>query len=171
MRIKHVKYLMIMGLIWMMFLGYSQKIKTSFGVKFGNVNGITFKYFPQRFKGLETVIGITNKRKGYRFSQMFQLHKQAKKSTSSTGWMYYGGFGIHSSYYQNITIKQIRIPKTVNYYGFGVLVGGGCQYTFKKLPISFGFDVRPMLEILTEKYAIANTWEGGMFLRAVITNW
>ncbi len=103
------------------------------GVRAGYSSGLTYKgFFLHRMTAIEAD-GYYN-RHGLNIALLYEMHAEPFQSSR---WLLFAGGGIHGG-------------KWDGELSAGVVAIGGIEYTLRKVPLNFGFDWRPMLNIYRE---------------------
>ncbi|MEN8155350.1 MAG: hypothetical protein ABFS10_00245 [Bacteroidota bacterium] len=100
------------------------------GVRAGYTSGITYKgLFLHSMNGVEIDAGYNNH--GLNLSALYVMHREV--STSSR-WLLYGGGGVFGGEWD----QEVSA---------GLVAMGGIEYVVRDLPLNFGFDWKPMINL------------------------
>jgi hypothetical protein len=123
--------------------------QTSAGFRFGLHNGITVKHFISSENALEFILGRSWGYKGYSFTCLYEIHKQAF-DVDGLFWFY--GAGGHIAWYDSNFTKGHYAYRTTSRNGWGPVIGVdgilGLEYQIKEIPFTASFDIKPAIDFI-----------------------
>jgi len=100
------------------------------GVRAGYSSGFTYKgFFLHRMSAIG--LDVLYNPNGLNISGLFLIHKEPSRKVH---WLLYGGGGPMGGTWDN-------------YFSVGIIAVAGVEYYLRDLPLTFGFDWKPMLGI------------------------
>jgi hypothetical protein len=133
MRMKRLRNPILVTTLLLPLMLQAQPYAHAGGVRAGYSSGLTYKgFFLHRMTAIEAD-GYYNQH-GLNLAALYEMHAEPFRSSRWLGW--FGG-GIYGG-------------KWDGELSTGVCAIGGIEYTLRKVPLNFGLDWRPMLNIYRE---------------------
>lgn len=126
---------------------------TAIGLRVGGTTGIDGKFFTQRSKAIEGIVGWFGN--GISFTALVERYSQVH---NANGLYIYCGGGGHLAFYDGRGRYYSYFGREVNYYrnnnlGLGINGIVGFEYRMPDgIPISFSVDIKPFIELGTGGY-------------------
>lgn len=128
---------------------YSQTYQHAIGVRVGDSPGISYKFIPNRYTGIETILHYQNYIQGVLITVLYEKHAEAFH-ISNLNWFYGAGAHIEISD-GNSEYWRDRDPGKKSVMTIGVDGIVGLEYEIGVIPITGGLDFKPFLDIIGQR--------------------
>ena len=149
-----------------------QNYEKSAGVRFGSTSGFTYKKFMTEDEAIEFI--ISGRMEGIQFTAMYLFHQPMEFSFNENFYVHYG-LGGHVGYerYDDIA-KSLSteagdafIFEDKSFFVMGVDANLGIEYRWLEVPITIGFDVKPIFNFIGMRHTRAKFWDSGISFKYV----
>jgi hypothetical protein len=130
---KTTRILLFIAFLLLSYIMHAQPYEHAGGIRAGYSSGITYKgFFLHRMSAIE--VDALYNRHGLNLSALYEFHLEPFRKSR---WLAYFGGGIFGG-------------KWEGELSTGLAVIGGMEYTLREVPLNFGLDWKPMLNIYRE---------------------
>jgi hypothetical protein len=143
---------------------------SSIGLRGGGVSGFSYKYIDDDFKAFELIFGWQED--GIRLIGMLEKYQQLATNRMANLFLFMGG-GAHTGY---VSYNTEYVYQSANGYDYYVMdkvtkpvLGAdfiiGLEYRFETIPLRFGLDYKPYIQVFGENPFRVDLWDMGFSLR------
>jgi hypothetical protein len=168
-----MRILLVVLLIGVIFTTNAQQVyEKSAGIRLGNTSGLTFKNFFTESEAIELILSGRNE--GMQFSAIYLFHQPMEFSFNENFYVHYG-LGGHIGYERFDDISKTLINATgdafvfedKSFFAMGIDASLGIEYRWLEVPITIGFDIKPMFNFIGMRHTKANFWDSGISFKYV----
>lgn len=149
-----------------------QNYEKSTGIRLGNTSGLTFKKFTTESEALELILSGRNE--GMQITALYLFHQPMEFSFNENFYVHYG-LGGHVGYERFDDIAKTLVNQTGDAFVFedksffvmGIDANLGIEYRWLEVPITIGFDVKPIFNFIGMRYTRAKFWDAGISFKYV----
>lgn len=144
----------------------------SAGLRLGNTSGLTFKKFTTEKEAIELILSGRNE--GMQFTMMYLFHQPMEFSFNENFYVHFG-LGGHLGYERFSDIAKTLTNETGDSFVFedksffvmGIDANLGIEYRWLEVPITVGFDTKPIFNFIGMRYTRASFWDAGISFKYV----
>jgi len=161
-----MKHIYILMLLCVAPGAFSQFYSKEAGVRGGYTSAITFRVYLEEALSYEAQMSYRGE--GLIFNMIRQRHQELGMDRFGN-WRFIYGFGPHAGFYRT---DRYRIIFREIYFGrkvFTPVIGfdgyAAMEYQMEEIPVSFGVDYHPFMEISLRQVFGINPWDFGIYLK------
>ena len=168
-----MRYFLALTLIGFFFVSFGQQnYEKSSGIRLGTTSGLTFKKFVTESEAIELLLSGRNE--GMQITAMYLFHQPMEFSFNENFYVHYG-LGGHVGYERFDDLSKVLINSTGDEFAFedksffvmGVDASLGIEYRWLEVPITIGFDIKPIFNFIGMRYTKAQFWDSGISFKYV----
>lgn len=149
-----------------------QNYEKSAGVRLGNTSGLTFKKFVTEDEAFELILSGRNE--GMQFTTMYLFHQPMQFSFNENFYVHYG-LGGHVGYERFDDISKTLVNEAgdafifedKSFFVMGIDASLGIEYRWLEVPITIGFDIKPLFNFIGMRHTRARFWDAGISFKYV----
>ncbi len=149
-----------------------QLYEKSAGLRLGNTSGLTFKKFTTESEAIELMLSGRNE--GMQFTAIYLFHQPMEFSFNDKFYAHYG-LGGHVGYERFDDIAKTLVNEAGDAFVFedksffvmGIDASLGIEYRWLEVPITLGFDLKPMFNFIGMRHTRARFWDGAISFKYV----
>ncbi len=149
-----------------------QNYEKSAGVRLGSTSGLTFKKFVTENEAIELLLSGRNE--GMQFTVMYLFHQSMEFSFNDKFYAHYG-LGGHIGYERFDDISKTLVNATgdafvfedKSFFAMGIDANLGIEYRWLEVPITIGFDIKPIFNFIGMRHTRGQFWDSGISFKYV----
>lgn len=147
----------------------AQYYKQSAGVRTGFSSAVTYKHFYNESQSIEAMLGGRNQ--GLQITGLYTFHQPLNIVITDMVYFYYG-VGAHVGFENYTTKDKLIDPNDINNNQHSFLVMGidttvGVEYRMLAIPLTFGLDIKPYIQLVDMRYGDTKFWDVGASVKYV----
>lgn len=162
--------LLLVGAIFM--ANGQQNYEKSAGIRLGSTSGLTFKKFVTENEAIELILSGRNE--GTQISAIYLFHQPMEFSFNENFYVHYG-LGGHIGYERFNDIAKILtnvsgdefVFEERSFFAMGIDGNIGIEYRWLEVPITIGFDVKPIFNFIGMRHTRGQFWDSGISFKYV----
>lgn len=161
-----MKYIYIILLLCFTSSAFSQFYRREAGIRGGYTSAITFRVNLEEALSYEAQVSYRGN--GLIFNLIRQRHHEMGMNQYGN-WKFIYGFGPHAGFYQTdsyrIFFRQIYFGQEIFTPVIGFDGYAAMEYQLVEMPVSFGVDYHPFMEVSLKQIFGINLWDFGFYMK------